>query len=209
VDQARPVSLQAAVESLYRIAVVEGKTTSTIRLKALATYCIQELDARGLGGAEAEVPLPGGGREKQWDVAWKHGEKYRLAISMKSILSNLAGTVPNRIDDLMGETTNVQMYSPEIVVGYIMIFDVSKDQVSGKRDASWLQILSQRLARLSGRRPPSWSVGMIETSAVVTVDFSASAKLLTPVDALARFFDDLVAEVKSRNPSLAQPAADG
>jgi hypothetical protein len=199
------ISLQEAVESLYRIAVTEAKTTSTIRLQSLARYCIQELSARGLAGAEAEVVLPGGGREKQWDVAWKYYEKYRLAISMKSILSNLAGTVPNRIDDLMGETTNVQMYSPEIAVGYIMIFDVSKDQISGRRETSWFELLSQRVARLSGRRAPSWSVGMIEASAVVKVDFSTGPNLLTPADGLSRFFDELVSEVRRRNPSIQDP----
>jgi len=101
----------------------------------------------------------------------------------------------------MGETTNVQMYSPEIVVGYIMIFDVSKDQPD-RRDGSWFDVLSQRLSSLSGRRAPSWSVGMIEAAAVVKVDFLAGPRLLTTEDDLSRFFDELVAEVIKRNPSL-------
>ncbi len=195
------ISLQSAVDWLYRIAVTEVKTTSTIRLQSLANFCIQQLAIRGLPDAKAEVQIPGGGRPKQWDVSWSYHQKHRLAISAKSILSNLAGTVPNRIDDLMGETTNVQMYSPEIVVGYIMIFDVSKDQ-PGRRDGSWFNVLSQRLSTLSGRRAPSWSVGMIEAAAVVKVDFSDGPRLLTSEDVLARFFDELVAEVIKRNPSL-------
>jgi len=97
------------------------------------------------------------------------------------------------------------MYSPEIAVGYIMIFDVSKDQVSGRRETSWFELLSQRLARLSGRRAPSWSVGMIEASAVIKVDFSTGPNLLTPADALSRFFDELVSEVRRRNPSIQDP----
>ena len=196
-----PPTLQDAVDSLYRIAVTEERTTSTLRLQGLAKYCIRQLSDRGLREAEAEVSLPGGGRPKQWDVAWKHHQKYRLAISMKSILSNLAGTVPNRIDDLMGETTNVQMYSPEIVVGYVMIFDVSKDQPD-RRGGAWFDVLSQRIASLSGRRAPSWSVGMIEAAAVVKVDFSSGPQLLAPENVLAPFFDELVAEVIKRNPSL-------
>ena len=196
-----PISLQVAIESLYKIAVTDEKTTSTIRLQALAKYCIHQLSVRGLVDASAEVQIPGGGRPKQWDVSWEYHQKPRLAISAKSILSNLAGTVPNRIDDLMGETTNVQMYSPEIVVGYIMIFDVSKDQPD-RRDGSWFDVLSQRLSSLSRRRAPSWSVGMIEAAAVVKVDFSAGPRLLTTEDDLSRFFDELVAEVIKRNPSL-------
>ena len=148
-----PPTLQDAVDSLYRIAVTEERTTSTLRLQGLAKYCIRQLSDRGLREAEAEVSLPGGGRPKQWDVAWKHHQKYRLAISMKSILSNLAGTVPNRIDDLMGETTNVQMYSPEIVVGYVMIFDVSKDQPGKPGGPGLTYSVSESRACLEGAHP--------------------------------------------------------
>ena len=94
------ISLQEAVDDLHRIAVVEGKTTSTSRLNVLANYCVQELEARGVVGVELEASIPGAGRSKQWDVAWQYDGKYRLGISLKSILKNLAGTVPNRIDDL-------------------------------------------------------------------------------------------------------------
>src|SRR5574337_839524 len=150
------MALTEAIESLYRIAVTQGKTTSTIRLQGLADYCVQELSRRGLEAAETEVTIPGGGREKQWDVAWKLHGKYRLAISPKSILKNLAGTVPNRIDDLMGEVTNVQMYSPEIALGYLMVFDVSQDSPSTRHGSTWCELLRQRLGELSGRKAPSW-----------------------------------------------------
>ena len=43
---------------------------------------------------------------------------------------------------------------------------------------------------------------MIEAAAIVKVDFSSGSQLLTPEDDLARFFDELVAEVINRNPSL-------
>jgi hypothetical protein len=119
------LTLGNTITSLYQIAVVEGKATSTVRLRALANYYVQELAARGLAGAKTERTLPGGGRPKQWDVAWKLHEKYRLAISLKSILRNLAGTVPNRTDDLMGEVVNLQMYSPEIVVKAVVELGVT------------------------------------------------------------------------------------
>ena len=156
------ISLQDAVDDLYRVAVVEGRTTSTNRLKTLADYCIQELGARGLAGAEAEAMLPGAGRSKQWDVAWQHDGKYRLGISLKSILRNLAGTVPNRIDDLIGETANVQLHSPEIVVGYVMIFNIAEDTVSAVHGMPWADIATARLNALSGRRPPAWTTGVVE-----------------------------------------------
>jgi hypothetical protein len=196
------MTLHEAMEQLYRIAVEEGKSTSTLRLQGLAKYCAEELGRRGLQNAETEAGIPGGGREKQWDVAWKLHEKYRLAISLKSILQNLSGTVPNRIDDLIGEVANVQMYSPEIVLGYLMVFDVSQDTVSARHGMTWCQLLRHRLTELSGRRAPSWSVGMIERFAVVEVDFSQGTTIVRGEEDVLQLFDGLVAEVRRRNPSL-------
>lgn len=196
------MTLGEAIRQLYRIAVEEAKATSTIRLQGLAQFCAEELARRGLNAAETEVAIPGGGREKQWDVAWKLHEKYRLAISLKSILRNLSGTVPNRIDDLIGEVANAQMYLPEIVIGYLMVFDSSQDAVSTRYDATWCQVLRQRLTELSGRKAPSWSVGMIEGFAIIEVDFSKSPTILQGETDVLRLFDRLVAEVRRRNPSL-------
>jgi hypothetical protein len=106
------VTLQDAIDSLYRIAVVQRKATSTVRLQKLGEYCLAQLARRGLPDAGLERVLPGGGRSKQWDVAWMHHDTYRLAISLKSILSNLSGTVPNRIDDLIGEAANARWPPP-------------------------------------------------------------------------------------------------
>lgn len=196
------ITLQAAIDHLYRTAVVGGASTSTLRLQGLARYCSAELEARGLPGAEAEVTIPGGGRPKQWDLAWQHDSKYRLAISLKSILKNLGGTVPNRVDDLMGEVTNVQMYSPEIVVGYVMIFDVSQDVASRVHGSTWCELLRTRLSRLSGRSAPSWSTGMMEAFSLVQVDFSQGPLLITPEPEVHAMLDTLVSEVRKRNPGV-------
>ena len=108
------ITAQHAVDDLYRIAVTEKKATSTARLDTLAEFCLQELTRRGLHGVEKEASVPGAGREKRWDVAWQYDGKYRLGLSLKSLLKNLGGTVPNRIDDLIGEVANAQLHSPEI-----------------------------------------------------------------------------------------------
>ena len=68
------LSLQEAIEDLYRIAVVESKATSTLRLQKLADYCVEQLATRGLQDAKTEVQIPGAGRDKRWDVAWNTGE---------------------------------------------------------------------------------------------------------------------------------------
>lgn len=194
------ISLQDAVDDLYRIVVIDGKTTSTGRLSLLADYCLQELARRGLDGAEKEASIPGAGRTKQWDVAWQYGGRYRLGISLKSILRNLAGTVPNRIDDLIGETANVQLHSPEIVTGYIMIFDIERDTVSATHGMPWADVLATRLAALSGRRPPSWTTGVVEDFAVVKVRFRSRAVIVSTSQSMDRFFDRIVEQVAERNP---------
>lgn len=124
------ITAQDAVDDLYRVAVTEKRSTSTSRLDVLADYCVQELTRLGLEDVEKEASIPGASREKKWDVAWRYDGKYRLGISLKSLLKNLGGTVPNRIDDLIGEVANAQLHSPEIVIGYIMIFNVAEDAVS-------------------------------------------------------------------------------
>ena len=193
------ISIESAIDALYRTAVTEGKATSTTRLETLADYCVQELARRGLQGVEKEASIPGAGRDKKWDVAWRYDGKYRLGISLKSLLRNLGGTVPNRIDDLIGEVANAQLYSPEIVVGYIMVFNVAEDTFSPKHGSTWSDLFRNRLQSLSGRRSPSWTTGTVEDSVLVEVDFSSGSAILAVSQPLNEFFDTLVDEVSARN----------
>ena len=190
------LTLNDAVDDLYRIAVVEGKKTSTKRLTILADLCAQELAERHIRGVQKEIVVPGIGRDKQCDVAWVHTNKVRLVVSLKSLLSNFAGTVPNRADDLMGEMANVQLVSPEIVTGYIMVFDT---QGWLRRDGGrWVDTFKAAIEHLSGRKAPAWAPGMVEAAAVVEVDFSAGPMLVSPQN-LDGFFDRLSECVKERN----------
>jgi len=107
------ISLQDAVDDLYRIAVAENKRQSPNRLSMLAEMCVEQLAVRGVVGAARELSVPGIGRSKNWDVAWPPKGRVRLGISLKSLLRNIAGTVPNRVDDLAGEMANVQLLSPD------------------------------------------------------------------------------------------------
>lgn len=98
---------------------------------------------------------------------------------------------------------NAQLASPEMVIGYLMVFDVSQDAPSKRNGGrSWSAVLEERLQRLAGRRPPVWSFGMIEAYAVIRVDFSEGAKLLTPEPEVHAFFRTLAEEVRNRNPSV-------
>jgi hypothetical protein len=195
-------TLQEGIEFLYQKAIVEKKSQSPIRMRPVADYCIEQLALRGLDGCLAEQPVRGHLRTKQWDVAYHANDKHLLAISLKSILTNLSGTVPNRGDDLMGEAANIQLWSPEIVTGYLMVFNTEEDAYSKMYQSTWCDLMKQRLGQISGRQAPSWGFGMVESTALVQVDFSNGPQLLTPESEVSAFLDELVAEVTKRNPSL-------
>ena len=192
------ISLQDAVNDLYRIAIREQKRQSPSRLAMLADLCVEQLNERGIVGAAKEIPIRGIGRTKVWDVGWPSGGKTRLGISLKSLLRNIPGTVPNRIDDLAGEMANVQLMSPEIVTGYIMIFDTAGN---GRRKDGmrWVDFFRAAVDRLSGRDAPAWAAGMMEASAIVEVDFSETSRIVSEPD-FSLFFDRLAICVKERNP---------
>ncbi|MXX81811.1 MAG: hypothetical protein F4Y69_12400 [Chloroflexi bacterium] len=189
-------SIHDAIADLHRIAYVEGKRQSPARLNALADFCVQELESRGLSGVGTEARIPGFGREKSWDVAWEYDGKVRLAISLKSILSNIPGTVPNRIDDLMGEVANVQLLSPEIVLGYVMVFNRGEDTADGR----WINRLKRSLDGLSGRGAPAWGPGTFEAHVLVEATFGDAPTVHAGTDDFGAFFDTLVARVAERNP---------
>ncbi len=195
------ITAQAAIDDLYRIAVVEERVTSTVRLEIMADFCVQELNRRGLKDVAKEASIPGGGRDKNWDVAWRYDGKYRLGVSLKSLLKNIAGTVPNRIDDMIGEVTNAQLYSPEIVLGYIMIFNVAEDSFSQKHGSTWCDLFRNRVTSLSGRQPPSWTTGTVEDFVLVEVDFRSGSAILQKSQTFDAFFDTLIEQIRKRNPN--------
>lgn len=195
------ISVEDAVQHLYHVAIEERKAQSPARLSLLAEFCVQELHNRGLQNAQTEVAVPGAGRAKQWDVAWEYDGKYRFGISLKSLLKNIPGTVPNRLDDLMGEVANAQLYSPEIVIGYVMLFDTGQDKYSPKHGSTWFELFRNRVENLSGRRPPSWAPGTFEAHALVEIDFSSSCVLKSDPSVFNLFFDCLVDQVRLRNPN--------
>ena len=196
------IDLQDAVDDLYRIAVVEKKRQASNRLSILADFCLQELNVRGIHDAAKERIVPGVGRSKTWDVAWPGDGKVRLGVSLKSLLRNIRGTVPNRADDVMGEMANVQLRSPEIVTGYIMVFDVTQNGDGIRRDGvRWVDFFRGAINRVSGREAPAWAAGMVEASAVIEVDFSDGARIVAVPD-MPAFFDRLARCVRERNPDM-------
>jgi hypothetical protein len=105
----------------------------------------------------------------------------------------------------MGEAANVQLRSPEIVTGYVMILDIGADAHSVKHGSTWSALLRSRLQLLSKRTPPEWTIGTVEGFAMVEVNFATSSAILSGAEMFPPFFDRLVEHVRFRNPNALQP----
>lgn len=133
--------------------IVQRPAQSPDRLLDLADYLREQLARHGLpgaiGGTGGELRGQGLAREKDWDVAYEFAGKFRLLISLKSMWRNAAGTIPNRLDDHMGEIANVQQIRPEIVIGYVVLFDTVAD--SRRKDGlQWSEYFERAIGRIAG-----------------------------------------------------------
>lgn len=200
------VTLSDVVDDL-----LSRQTQDSGRLNLLATYCIESFGRLGLqgvrGGKADEVGIRGLGRQKDWDLAYVLAGKPRLLVSLKSILRNLSGTVPNRLDDLMGEAANVQQLSPEIVIGYVVIMDEADDSVRRDGKGTWSDHFESNLRRIAIRRAPLWNQGLIEGAWLIRIDSRKppGQRIANAIDMDARgtsFFQALLDELYLREPTL-------
>jgi hypothetical protein len=190
--------------------VLGRPTQDSGRLNALANYCVLAFDSIGLsgirGGDAGEVGIRGIARNKDWDLAYVFAGKPRMLISLKSILKNMPGTIPNRLDDLMGESANVQQFSPEIVTGYVIIMDEAANTI--RRDGTtWIDFMHTALRKLSIRQAPLWNQGLIEGVWVIRIDSrEPSGSRVVDFDRTiadgAKFFQDLLTELLLREPAI-------
>jgi hypothetical protein len=128
-------------------------------------------------------------------------------VSLKSILRNLSGTVPNRLDDLMGEAANVQQLSPEIVIGYVVLMDEAHDSVRRDGRGTWSDHLESNLRRIAIRRAPLWNQGLIEAAWLIRIDSRKppGRRIANILDMDAKgtsFFQALLDELYLREPTL-------
>lgn len=160
--------LEDAIDSL-----LSKSSTSTQRLTLLADYLKRLLEESGLkdvrGGSGGELQVPGLARTKDWDLAYDFAGKFRLLITLKSMLGNISGSVPNRIDDLQGEIANVQQLRPEIVIGHVVLFDVAED-ARRKAGGKWSDFYESALQKISIRRAPLWNQGLLEGTWFIRFD---------------------------------------
>ncbi|MGH6857319.1 MAG: hypothetical protein ACRECP_06705, partial [Methylocella sp.] len=130
-----------------------------------------------------------------------------LLISLKSILKNLAGTVPNRLDDLMGEAANVQQLSPEIIIGYVVIMDEKEDSVRRDGSGTWSDHFEANLRKIAIRKAPLWNQGLIEGAWLIRINSARpqGQRISAAVDMDAQgttFFRALLDELYLREPTI-------
>ena len=191
--------------------IMQRPVQSPQRLLALADHVRELLAAHGLpgakGGSESELRVDGLAREKDWDVAYEFAGKFRLLISLKSMWRNAAGTVPNRLDDHMGELANIQQMRPEIVIGYVVLFDVQADSVRKADGLTWSEYFRQRIERIAIRKAPLWNQGHLEGFWFIRIDSARAlgSRILEPEQTSAAgraFVESLLAELRRREPAI-------
>jgi hypothetical protein len=185
--------------------------TSTKRLNALADYLKELFEYEGLpnvkGGSGGELQVPGLSRTKNWDLAYEFAGKFRLLLSLKSMLKNISGSVPNRLDDLQGEIANVQQLRPEIVIGYVVLFDMAEDSVRSEDSVKWSDYFEAALQRMAIRRAPLWNQGLMEGLWFIRFDSRKppGRRLLfrrETAQVRQRFLQALLCELKLREPAV-------
>lgn len=153
----------------------------------------------------AERPIKGKHRTKNWDVALQYASRYQLAVSTKAIISNVSGTVPNRVDDALGECVNVHAHDPGMVLGYLFVMDRGGGQQKTRDGRLWLDIFADSLSSFSGRRSPQDGYELFEAAVLLEVDFSVNPPVFSfhpRLQTWDQFFDLLVNQVRSRNPVI-------
>jgi hypothetical protein len=186
-------------------------STSTKRLCVLADHMKARFARAGLpgvkGGSGGELLVPGISRTKDWDIAYEFAGKFRLLVSLKSMLKNVSGSVPNRLDDLQGELANVQQLRPEIVIGYVVLFDVAKDSCRKEDGKLWSDHFESALRNITIRRAPLWNQGLLEGLWFVRFDSRRpmQRRLLNPrktAKERSDFIRALLSELHLREPAV-------
>lgn len=181
------------------------------RLGPIADLTIRMLKHEGLpgarGGAGGELVVQGLARPKGWDVAYEFAGKFRLLISLKSLWKNASGVVPNRLDDLIGEVANVQQLRPELVSGYVILFDIRADSRRQKDQLMWSEFFERGIESISIRKAPLWNQGLLEGNWFIRFDGAATSgsRVVDPTIAMQsgqRFVRALIDELRHREPAV-------
>jgi len=202
-SQARLDNLESALIDFYR-----RPSQAANRMGPIQEVVKAELESRCQTlGSQVEVslekPVRGKHRSKNWDVVLYFARRPQLAVSTKSIMANVAGTVPNRIDDAMGECVNVHAHDPGMVLGYLFVMNATPASQKTRDGRSWTDVFAESLASFSGRRSERDAPELFEAATLLPVDFTTQPPQIAFHPRLldwSAFFDILVGQVRARNP---------
>jgi hypothetical protein len=183
---------------------------SARRMEPIQNYCVTQLAGRGVD-SEIERTIRVAYKRKAWDVVTL-GEDGRpqLAITCRSIISNHGGTVPNRIDDLLGEGVSLHRAFPNAVAGYLLVMSLRDERRpvgSAVPARDWFAKLVASVTRVGGRGSAQDLPERFEAISCLLVDFDATPyelvdAIVYPADADNRdyyeFFDVLAGEHSER-----------
>lgn len=194
--------LLAALED-YRTRKARAKN----RMASIQDYCVTQLDRRGLPGTQVERTLRVAYKSKAWDVVHAGPDgRPQLAITCRSLISNHGGTVPNRIDDLLGEGVSLHRAYPTAVAGYLLVMSLRDESARvspNARPRDWFAQLVASVTRAGGRSSAQDLPERFEAIMCLLVDFDTTPYTL--VDSIVypaekdnrdymEFFDVLVRE---------------
>jgi hypothetical protein len=150
---------------------------SANRMIAIQNYCVAELATRGVS-ADVEQVVRVAYKRKAWDVVTVGPDKRpQLAITCRSIISNHGGTVPNRIDDLLGEGVSLHRAFPNAVAGYLLVMslrDERRKAGAAPPARNWFAELVASVTRVGGRGSPQDLPERFEAITCLLVDFDVT-----------------------------------
>lgn len=199
------IELQNALAEYYGRAAQASNRMDAVQ-RVVRVELDQHFSGLGpLGEVRLEQPVRGKHRPKNWDITFSYARRPQLAISTKAIMRNPGGTVPNRIDNAMGECVNVHAHDPGMVLGYLFVMDAAHGQRATRSGRSWADILAESLASFSGRRSERDANELFEGATLLIVDFAVEPPGIRFHPGLLgwlEFFEVLVGQVRARHPAI-------
>lgn len=106
--------------------------------------------------------MPAWYRPKSWDVGLMVEGEPRLAVSCKSIVSNHGGTVPNRVDDMLGEAVSLHRAYPKAVLGYLFMMSRRDESLETEKKTKKLGGLTQKRLDDLHKKADIWFERLVE-----------------------------------------------
>jgi hypothetical protein len=105
-----------------------------------------------------------------------------------------------------GKSPIFNSYIPKIVIGYVVVFDVTTD---GRRQDGlmWSEYFEHALGKIAIRKAPLWNQGLLEGFWFIRIDSQkpVGSRVLDPDRVAAQgtaFFGALISELRRREPAI-------